>query len=74
MFAVYRSRFRKKGFSVQHRLVIMLENVGAVLSDLSKAFDCLTRNLHVSKAHTLKLTKGKKHKIKVGILLAKYQF
>lgn len=52
----------------------MLENVGAVLSDLSKAFDCLTRNLHVSKAHTLKLTKGKKHKIKVGILLAKYQF
>lgn len=48
----------------------MLENVGAVLSDLSKAFDCLTRDLHVSKAHTLKLPKGKKHKTKVGILLA----
>ena len=51
----------RKGYSTQHCLIVMLEKwkqaidkgnaTGALLSDLSKAFDCLDHNLMVAKLH-----------------------
>ena len=49
----------RKGFSTQHCLTVMLERwkkaldngkiAGAILTDLSKAFDCLNHNLLIAK-------------------------
>ena len=57
----YQCGFRK-GFSVLTTLVPMIEkwresldssgNFGALLTDLSKAFDCLPRDLLITKLHT----------------------
>ena len=57
-FSKYQCRFRK-GFSAQHCLVSMLEkwksatdnktSFGALVTDLSKAFDCLSHGLPVAK-------------------------
>ena len=57
-FSKYQCRFRK-GFSAQHCLVSMLEKwksatenkkvLGALLTDLSKAFDCLSHDLLIAK-------------------------
>ena len=51
----------RKGFSTQHSLIVMLEKwrkaldnnklAGALLTDLSKAFDCLNHNLMIAKLH-----------------------
>ena len=57
----YQCGFRK-GFSPQHCLLAMLEkwkfavdikkNFGELLTDLSKAFDCLTHDLLVAKLNS----------------------
>ena len=56
-FSKYQCGFRK-GFSAQHCLLSMLEKwksadnkktFGALLTDLSKAFDCLSHNLLIAK-------------------------
>ena len=51
----------RKGFNTQHALIQMLENwkvssdngenVGAILMDLSKAFDCIKHDLLLAKLH-----------------------
>ena len=51
----------RKGFNTQHALIRMLEkwkvsldngeNVGAILMDLSKAFDCIKHDLLLAKLH-----------------------
>ena len=60
IFSMYQSGFRK-GFSIQHCLVSMLEkrkscdykgkSFGALMTDLSKAFDCLSHELIITKLH-----------------------
>ena len=56
----YQCGFRK-GFSTQHALIVMIEKwrqsldkkkvCGALLTDLSKAFDCLPHDLLIAKLH-----------------------
>ena len=58
--SLYLCGFRK-GYSTQHSLTVMLEKwrkaldngklAGALLTDLSKAFDCLNHNLLIAKLH-----------------------
>ena len=60
----YQCGFRK-GFNAQHCLVVMIEkwrksldkgeSFGALLTDLSKAFDCLPHDLLVAKLHAYDL-------------------
>ena len=57
----YQCGFRK-GYSTQHCLLAMLQkwkscqdqgkSIGALLTDLSKAFDCLSHRLILAKLHT----------------------
>ena len=63
-FSKYQCGFRK-GFSAQHCLVSMLEkckfgadnkkSFGAFLTDLSKAFDCLSHDLLIAKLNAYQL-------------------
>ena len=58
IFTKWQCRFRK-GVSAQHCLLVMTENwrkyldkggiIGAILADLSKAFDCILHDLLIAK-------------------------
>ena len=62
--SIFQCSFRKK-YSTQHALIVMTENTkkilnkggtfGALLTDLSKAFDCMTHDLPIAKLHVLNL-------------------
>ena len=59
---IFQCGFRKK-YSTQHALIAIIENArkifnkggifGALLTDLSKAFDCMTHDLLIAKLHSL---------------------
>ena len=67
----------RKGYSTQHSLIVMLEKwrkaldngklAGALLTDLSKAFDCLNHNLLIAKSHVYiqSYLSDRKHRTKV---------
>ena len=85
-FSNYQCGFRK-GFSAQHCLIVMIEkwrksldkggSFGALLTDLSKAFDCLPHELLVAKLHAYgfdiksvtlihSYLTGRKQRVKIG--------
>ena len=61
-FSIFQCGFRKK-YSTQHALIAMIEKArkildkdgtfGALLTDFSKAFDCITHHLLIAKFHAL---------------------
>ena len=65
IFSKFQCGFRK-GFSVQHCLLLMIDKwekavdnnklFGAILTDLSKAFDCICHDLLVAKLHAYRLS------------------
>ena len=83
----------RKGFSAQHCLLVMIEKFrkardqkgvfAAVLTDLSKAFDCIPHNLLIAKlqsygfdkkslAFIWAYLKGRKQKVKIGSVFSDY--
>ena len=51
-FSIFQCGFSKK-YSTQHALIAMIEKAKKNFSDLSKAFDCITRDLLIAKTHAL---------------------
>ena len=92
-FSRYQCGFRK-GFNAQQCLIVMIENwrksldkggsFGALLTDLSKAFDCLPHDLLVGKLHACGLDinsarlmysylKGRKQRVKIGHVCSSWE-
>ena len=67
IFSKYQCGYRK-GFSIQHALLVMLEKMkiardrkgfcAAVLTDLSKAFDCICHDLLIAKLNAYRLERN----------------
>ena len=89
---IFQCGFRKK-YSTHHALIAMIENTknvidkggtfGALLTDLSKAFDCMTHDLLIAKVHALNFDmnalnlifdylKGRKQRVKINSSFSSY--
>ena len=92
--SIFQCGFRKK-YSTQHALIAVIEKArkilnngetfGALLTDLSKAFDCMTHDLLVAKLHALNFDMnelnlifdymtGRKQRVKIFSSYLKFQF
>ena len=89
---IFQCGFRKK-YSTHHALIAMIENAknvvdkggtfGALLTDLSKAFDCMTHDLLIAKLHALNFDMnalnlifdyltGRKQRVKINSSFSSY--
>ena len=83
--SIFQCGFRKK-YSTQHALITMIEKArkiidksetfGALLTDLSKASDCMTHDLLIVKLHALNLifdyVTGRKQRVKINSSFSSY--
>ena len=90
--SIFQCGFRKK-YSTQHALIAMIEKAikildkggtfGALLTDLSKAFDCMTHDLLIAKPHALNFDMnalnlvfdyltGRKQRVKINSSFSSY--
>ena len=90
--SIFQCGFHKK-YSTQHALIVMIEKTkktihkggtfGALLTDLSKAFDCMTHDLLIAQLHALKFDMnainlifdyltGRKQRVKINSRFSSY--
>ena len=81
-FSIFQCGFSKK-YSTQHALIAMIEKARKFFSDLSKAFDCMTRDLLIAKTHALNFDMnalnlifgyltGRKQRVKINSSFSSY--